>query len=292
MRLREMQKIISQANIEEGRLVPGQSGISNINNFKKLLSIVGNMPIFDDEIKYIYESPLYATSSDSMQISSDSVRREIFICANHIYFSTISLVRLFDNMIDELNDETISIKIRESSDFDIIIKDLEKIQSCISQIITHPEIGGRLELNSWEYGSKWMNLYLGSILAVSIVASAAWSGAVVNKKIQEGRILSEYARGLSINNEALEEIRIKQEEAITLLINEEAKRIQVEFYNNDNNNEELERLKYSIKMFSELIENGTEVHPALTAPETVQNLFPDFAKLDTITSKIKLLSAK
>ena len=133
MRLREMQKIISQANIEEGKLVSVQSGMSNINNFKKLLSIVGNLPIFDDEIKYIYESPLYETSSDSMQISSDSVRREIFRRANHIYFSTISLVRLFGNMIDELNDETISIKIRESSDFDIIIKDLEKIQ-CIVEI--------------------------------------------------------------------------------------------------------------------------------------------------------------
>lgn len=292
MRLREIQKIISQANIEEGKLLPEQSGMKNINNFKKLLSILSDMPIFDDEIKYIYKSPLYATSSDSLQILSDSVRRGIFNCANHIYFSTVSLVKLFDNMIDELNDETISIKIRESSDFDIIIKDLEKIQACISQIITHPEIGGKLELNSWESGSKWMNLSLGSMLAVSIVASAAWSAAVVNKKIQEGRILTEYARGLSIKNESMEEIRIKQEEAITLLVNEEAKRIQVEFYNNDNNNEELERLKYSIKMFSELIENGTEVHPALTAPETVQNLFPDFAKLDTITSKIKLLSDK
>jgi hypothetical protein len=44
-----------------------------------------------------------------------------------------------------------------------------------------------------------------------------------------------------------------------------------------------------IKDLAGLIEKGAEIHPALTAPEDVKNLFPDFTKLELIESKQKLI---
>ena len=178
------------------------------------------------------------------------------------------------------------------NDYNLLVSDITDLQKCISQIILHPKIDGKLEIDSWESGSRWMNLYLGSALAVGIVASTAWSGAVVYKKVQEGRIFAEYARGLAIKNDSVEEIAAKQQEAISALVSEEAKRIQVKYYDEDEDNENFERIKFSIKLFSELVEKGTEVHPALTAPESVQNLFPDFKNLESIVSQTKLLTDK
>ena len=54
----------------------------------------------------------------------------------------------------------------------------------------------------------------------------------------------------------------------------------------------LERVKYTIKEFAEMIEKGAEIHPALQAPESVQNLFRDFKNVSKIESKIKQLAEK
>lgn len=293
MRLREIQMILSKVNFKNGMLTKTSSGsFSNINGFKQLVSRIKEIPIYNDEVRFIENSELYSTTSDLLNVSSDEKKTSITIAASYILNSAEALFKTANKMIDKLDDNTISIKMRNTDDYDLLISDMANLQKCISQIILHPKIEGKLEIDSWEYGSRWMNLYLGSTLAVGVVASSAWSGAVVYKKVQEGRIIAEYVRGLSIKHDAIEEIKAKQQEAITSLVSVEAKKIQVEFYDEDENNENFERIKYSIKLFSELIENGTEVHPALTAPESVQNLFPDFSKLESVVSKTKLLTDK
>ena len=55
------------------------------------------------------------------------------------------------------------------------------------------------------------------------------------------------------------------------------------------NNEQIERLKLSIKMFSNLIDKGAEIHPALNQPESVKNLYPKMDNLQALESKIKKL---
>ncbi|WP_238582276.1 hypothetical protein, partial [Cellvibrio sp. OA-2007] len=49
------------------------------------------------------------------------------------------------------------------------------------------------------------------------------------------------------------------------------------------------RVESSIKTLAKLIQQGAEVHPSLMAPESVKNLFPDYKKIDSITSQIKRL---
>lgn len=293
MRLREIQIILSKADFENGRLIRDSSGyFSNINGFKKFVSEIKGIPIYSEEVSDIEDSELYVTTSNVLNVSNDERKLSIMSVASYLFNSADALYKSANKLIDKLDDNSISVKLRNLNDYNLLVSDMADLQKCISQIILHPKIDGKLEIDSWENGSRWLNLYLGSVLAVGIVASAAWSGAVVYKKAQEGRIFAEYARGLAIKNDSVEEIAAKQQEAISALVSEEAKRIQVKFYDEDEDNENFERIKFSIKLFSELVEKGTEVHPALTAPESVQNLFPDFKNLESIVSQTKLLTDK
>ena len=70
------------------------------------------------------------------------------------------------------------------------------------------------------------------------------------------------------------------------MISAEAQNLYNDNFEGDNN-EQVERLKNSIKMLSKLIDKGAEVHPALNQPENVKNLFPKMAESQSIQSKIK-----
>ena len=70
------------------------------------------------------------------------------------------------------------------------------------------------------------------------------------------------------------------------MIDAEANSLYNENFKGDNN-EQIGRLKLSIKMFSNLIDKGAEIHPALNQPESVKNLYPKMANLKRLESKIK-----
>ena len=61
-------------------------------------------------------------------------------------------------------------------------------------------------------------------------------------------------------------IKEAAEREIEMAIELEAKAIQEEFFDSQDN-EQLQRLKFSIKESADLIRKGVEIQPALTAPE-------------------------
>ena len=148
--------------------------------------------------------------------------------------------------------------------------DLKLFEKCINQVICNDTINGHLKVNSWESGSFWVELIVGTQAAVALIAGVSWSAAVISKKIKEGTILEQQIRSLEIKNESLEDILEKQKQATNILIEKEVRHLQVKHFNSDEDNEQFERLKLTTKTFAELIQNGAEIHPALSAPEQIQ----------------------
>jgi hypothetical protein len=291
MMLREIQNILMQVDFENGQLHYQQlNNITNINNFKAFVDVLNAIPMYQDTIRVLRQSELYRTSSNTLNVENDKERKAIFSAAAYLSNSAYELLKVSDCLLDSMGAEAISIRKPDEKDFGRLVSDIGNIYRAISQLILNEKINGKFIINSWGTGSIWINLNLGSILAVTVVAQVVKAGVVVYKKAQEGKIFCEYARGLSLIREALDDIAKKQTDLLNQAVNEEAKRIQEEFYDDDKDNEYLERIKYSIKMFSELIERGTEIYPAHATPEDVKNLFPDFAKLELITSKRTLMT--
>ena len=126
---------------------------------------------------------------------------------------------------------------------------------------------------------------------VAIVSSVAWSAAVISKKFNENKVLEQTIRSMEIKNESLEDILESQKVITSQFIENEALAISDKHFT-EHDNERNERIKNAIKTFAKLIQEGAEIHPSLIAPETVKNLFPDFKKLDNITSKIPQIEDK
>jgi hypothetical protein len=286
MMLREIQNILLQADFENGQLhYQKLNNITNIHNFKAFVDVLNGTSMYQDTIRELMQSEIYRTSSNTLNIENDKERKAIFTAAAYLSNSAYELLKVSECILDSLGAEAISIRMADEKDFGRLVSDIDNIYKVISQLILNEKINGKFIINSWGTGSRWINLNLGTVLAVTIVAHVVRAGEVVYKKVKEGKIFCEYARGLSLKCEALDEITNKQSELLNQLVNEEAKKIQEEFYDADKDNEYLERIKCSIKIFSELIERSTEIYPAPATPEDVKNLFPDFDKLELITSK-------
>lgn len=264
------------------------SVFSELNQFRDSLNKLETTGLFIKEIDILRKSGIYTTAQDFVNINAGEGRQ--------LKKQIEDILRIIESVKDsiaqiggESESDSISIKLPDLTDFkDLsdISRDFHKI---LSQTIINDQINGQVRIDNVENGSIWIDVYLGTAAAVSLVGGLAWAASVIYKKINEGRIIEEHVRSLKIKNDSLKEIQEKQKEALDLMIEAEAKNLHSENYEGEDN-EQIERLKLSIKMLSNLIDKGAEIHPALNQPESVKNLFPKRNELELIESRIKKLN--
>lgn len=300
MRLSEIYGILRQIDTKKARLQFKQPDansttvrVSNIINFKAILSILRKIPFYNDQILFFHNSELFLTDYDDLDINTKSAWN-IRAKETEIFISVKSLTDALENLGTisvDVNEDVIFIKLPETNNLKDMVEYLANVEKSISQVIYNDTINGNLQIKRWEGGSLWVELMLGGHAAVFLIASIAWAAAVIRKKMYEGDLMMQQARSLDIKNETLEDLKKKQKKATEILIEQEARHIQKNIFEGEEeaNGETLQRLKLTTKIFSELIFKGAEIHPSLMAPENVQNLFPNFKQLDTVVSKIKLL---
>jgi hypothetical protein len=293
MTLQEIKRIVDRFEPDKFALEFDHTNkkFSNLNNFRMLVEAIESIPVARQQVAQLKKSFIFSRSVDEV-VYEGGDNWSIYSTANELIVILKGLRELAAQIVPVQNSETISIKLPEERDFTEVIKDLSAINSAISQNVLNEKISGVVVVKSWQPGSLWIDLYLGSPAAVGLVGGIAWAAAVVRKKWHEGSVMENIADSMKIKKEMLENLRKGVEEHVKLVVESEAKNLLNHNFSEDDNHDQVERLKHGIKTFADLIERGAEVHPALQAPEDVKNLFPDFAKLDLIQSKQKLLEEK
>ncbi len=184
------------------------------------------------------------------------------------------------------SDNALEIKLPPKNDLTDVASALSKLEKAMSQSISHDLLRADLKVESFDNGSLWVTVVVSTGIAMQFIASLVWSAAIIRKKILEGNLLNTHVRSLEIKNTMFEEIEQAQKKQLQLLIESEAKQLEASV-NIENDPEYRQRLMFSIRELAELLIEGSEVHPALSAPEEVKNLLPDFKNLDFIQSKIR-----
>jgi hypothetical protein len=275
----------------EWKIEPIQSSstttLHGLIDLRRVLNELESLELFSTITVKLKNSVIFTSANDRMNVQNGEAQN----INNELTFLK-TLIQNFLNIllrtIPEENSNSINIKLPEVSDFDDLSKVSREIHLALTQVILNDEINGETKIVSVENGSIWFNVFVG-ITALPVVASLAWSAAVIYKKIQEGKLLEQQVRGLKVKNDSLEDILKAQRAETELMIQAEAEHINSEHFK-ENAPENIERIKNSISTLADLIGKGAEIHPALVAPENVSNLFPDPTKLMNVESKIKKLT--
>lgn len=228
---------------------------------------------------------ILSSSSDSLNSDSTQYNSRLEFLKYVQFLLTNLHVWINDYVPSDQEDDVVNIKMPNSRTFDELTKVSRELHFAFSPVVNDYE-GGKIEIVQFDHGSFWCIVKVGT--AALLVAGLVWSGAVVAKKIMECRNSYEVYKNVKLRNELLQELKEVAESEVKLVVAQEAAMIQNEHFNKEDN-EQLERIKNSIYNISELILKGTEIQPSLTAPEEVENLFPDFNKLPLIESKVKRL---
>lgn len=261
---------------------------SNLNQFRNAFNLLETSDLFKKEIENLRKGPIFTTGQDFININLGE-GRQIKNQLEEFVRIVGSVSQSIGQIGGENEQDSVSIKLPDIRDFKELSDISADFHKILSQSILNDQINGEVRIDNVENGSIWIDVYLGSAAAVSLIGGLAWASSVIYKKINEGRIIEQHVTSLKIKNDSLKEIQEKQKKALDLMIEAEAKNLYSDNFEG-NDNEQIERLKMSIKMLSDLIDRGAEIHPALNQPESVKNLFPKSKELELIESRIKKLN--
>ena len=280
MRLQQLRQLLLQ-NIAKLNIPNeynnGWYRLRNLNDFRDAIDQLDKLNLFYKQTSAIKESEIYRRFDDSLSVHHEDWSK--------VRSTIATLYSVIEKFIEALNvhlkedENIIAIKLPQVNDFDDLITVSNELKKAITLPITNEEIGGTVKIEGVDNGSIWLYVFLGTPMAVTLIASLAWAATVVYKKLQEGLAFNEHVKNLKLQNEQARVLVDAQREQVNMLITQQAQSIEGRHFKKQDA-ERIQMLKLSINTMAELIDKGFEIHPSLTAPESVTNLFPDFKSIN------------
>jgi hypothetical protein len=119
----------------------------------------------------------------------------------------------------------VAIKLPIGNQLSTVSHAVQELDKILSQCLSILEEPSAVEIKGWESGSLWIDIALGSSIAVTCVGTLAWSSVCVLKKYRETQIIEKLGQANGIKNEMLGTIRDAMKESLNTVITAEAKRL-------------------------------------------------------------------
>lgn len=258
------------------------------NELKKLLDI----PSIKKEYESIFNDNIFNTT---MTEFPDNIifNRISTIIDDNIIPSFEFYIKNFDALYPELNDTSLCIKLPDTKDLDEIGKYCIEINKLLNQVVVNDVINGKIEFINVDLGSTWLDICAGTTLAVEVIGALIYAACYIRNQKMKFKLYEEEYRKAKIQNDALETIAEANKELIKGYVELESRNIMNSYYAEQKNDAELcMRIKNTINEFSEMINKGLEIHPALEVAKNIKTEYPDFRHLLDVTSKVKELENK
>ena len=295
MRLREINELLWEAsgnltyNISSRNSKPPTYSLSTATQLKYAVEVLNELGLFEDVLKKLRTQSFFNSVTPSIIIQHNEhavLSQEI----PNLKVLCDSLSDSIEKSIPKTTPEQISIKIPNPTSFKELKITADKLDKIFSNTILHSDIKGNVKISNFDTGSYWIDIIATGEKIIPLIAGLAWSAVVVFKKLQEGKLVQEKVKAMKISNGAFKEIVDKSKEQINQTAEIEANHLQQEFYKTKEP-EQTERLKMSLKELAELYSKGARIYPSLEASEDTIKSFPDFEKLEYITTKIKKITS-
>jgi hypothetical protein len=290
MRLRLIQKVL-EATVNNLQIsVEGVSGNSNlrVSGIQSVFSAVKKIEetgVLQTEVQQVLSSIVFETNLDSLVIDHGNYS-VLTTSLNTLRERSTSLFNALHDLIQDDSQETVSFKLPDLIKFDELSHLIEDLKKILEQSFVNEYIDGKVDFLGFDRGSAWMELAVGSLLAVQILGGMV---KFIQDSIdfqQKHKAKEIMLKDLDVQADARKQISEALKKELDLFVDQGIQSLLQQAGVPKDNNELKARFEYSIKTLSQWIERGLEVHPSLTAPPETQRLFPD---AERILESMKLL---
>ena len=189
--------------------------------------------------------------------------------------------------LPEEPEHSIAVRLPDESDLDDLCAAIREVKQALEQAIVNPFVGGSVRLASFDRGSNWMELVLGSAVAVRIVGYLLRLVLDFESRKLDNAAKRELVRNLGLQNDFVAAAERKFEEQLDEMFATGIETIADATGAPEADHEYRQRLKHSFRLFSDLIQRGLEIHPALVSPADVRDTFPSSARLTEIMRAVE-----
>lgn len=293
MKFRDISEILKSIDLDKIPMTKGAEKRNGIeysyyrysDEQKNMLSKILEIPSFKKKYGEEFKKYLLDTS-----IRTFEAKNEYYTIQNKLISISESCkfyLENFNEMYPKSNETFISIKLPNTTDLKKLGEYYIKIDKALNQVINIENINGELKFSNVDIGSNWIDISVKTTVATSIIGAIIYAACLIrNENLKYNLMLEEYKK-VQIQTSFLEEVAKANEKLINAYVDREVKNI-INEYELDKDDKELpNRIKNTIKDFSEMINEGLEVHPAIEAAQSIKTEYPDFKNLEAITSKVK-----
>lgn len=188
------------------------------------------------------------------------------------------IINFIDEFIGDELPDTVSIKLPSYKDMDKVAKNMTTLKLALDQALLHEPMNGSVELVSFERGSNWIEVSIGGALAYGFIGGMLRLIYASREKEIELDAKRELVKSIKVQNEAKEMFLSAIDKELEEYYTNSVGVLLAEHNVSDDDKEYPARLGHSLRLLSELISEGVEVHPTLIASETA-SAFPDPQKL-------------
>lgn len=212
MRIREIAKLLLNEVLPkleyESVSVPNAGyKISNHDQIVKAIYILEENNLFKSSINQ-FKSIDNVYYSQMKTIIIDYKSSTLYVdTVTEIRSKIFGVLESVDIMQNEIDENSISVKIPESKYLSDVAKYAERIETALSQLLSVNKVKEEVKLIGFDTGSMWFDIYLGTTLATSLVGGAVWSAIVIRKKYYESEIMKKKMEGLSVNVDAIKSLK-------------------------------------------------------------------------------------
>lgn len=179
------------------------------------------------------------------------------------------------NMLPPDTAEEISVRLPDENDAAKIATDLTTLDKALSQLVVNSYVNGEVKVLGFDRGSNWVDIFLGTLPAVTIVGTAHYLIYEIRMKELDISGRKEVIRNLKLQND-VGAIALKAlDDELQTYVDSGFRRVAEAGGVPPNDHDMRERIRFAVQTFAEMAHRGLEVHPSLIAPPTVRDKFPD-----------------
>lgn len=248
-------------------------GSTRVENFTAALEAATHVRaagILQDVCDRIIAEPFTLAVNDVIVVDQ-STYNAFNSALNELRQKSSQLADVLELVLQPQSSESMSFKLPDSSDLSDVGQTLAQMDKMLQQLVLHPSIGGSVRLENFDRGSLWVDIFLGTSAALTVLLSLvklyykAKDLSVVHKT--KLAVFDDVKGAVDLRNtfrDALEKQVKEQEESHVQSL--------LEKFGLGDDHEYRGRFTFAKKELFALLDKGLEIHPALldsTPPDVV-----------------------
>jgi len=291
MRLRDIQHVL-RAQLPRLQFrheqIPGTTN-QRVLAFREMLDAIRtirNTGMFTKEIDAILENDVLVRHvEDGIIVTGDTISN-VTGPLRQLQSRGRVLLETLDANLDEEPEAAIAVRLPAVADLDTVADALKEIQAALQQLILNDYIKGDIRLIAFDRGSNWLELFLGSLMAVRVVGMIVRMIMDVRLKDVDVATRWENLRTMKIGNDALKSIQEALASELDEFKRERSEAIAQVAGIPASDNEMRARIKFATAAISDLVSRGAAFLPSGATSEEVRDEFPQLATLNSVMANL------